>query len=95
MSPVAGPCIYTRLISQFAPLAGFLFLLASHLLPPMLRNNVAGMKCRMILILALVVTVRGENRAEFIAADITTAEIRGPTLWSLRLRIQSLESLLF
>jgi len=45
--------LYT-LISQFAPHAVFLFLLASHLLPPMLRNNVAGMNCRMILILALV-----------------------------------------
>jgi hypothetical protein len=30
------------------------FLFALHLLPPMLRNNVAGMNCRMILILALV-----------------------------------------
>ena len=36
------------------PACCFLFLLASHLLPPMLRNNVAGMNCRMILILALV-----------------------------------------
>lgn len=49
-----GPVYLYSLISQFAPHVVFLFLLASHLLPPMLRNNVAGMNCRMILILALV-----------------------------------------
>jgi len=49
-----GPVYLYTLISQFGPHAAFLFLLASHLLPPMLRNNVAGMNCRMILILALV-----------------------------------------
>jgi hypothetical protein len=57
-----GKRLYKQMITQVQEsCTGFMFWLASHLLRPVRKNTIAAMKCRIILILAVVGSWTGDR----------------------------------